>query len=73
MEDKKEELETTTKLYMELWWQNYKVCQFMQSYGLKTNKKLCSDQTGNNNNWFDWIKDLKHICIHIAHIYISFA
>ena len=72
MEDKKEELETTTKLYMELWWQNYKVCQFMQSYGLKTNKKLCSDQTGKNNNWFDWIKDLEHICIHIAHIYISF-
>ena len=73
MEDKKEELETTTKLYMELRWQNSKVDQFMQSYGLKTNKKLCSDQTGKNNNRFDWIKDLKHICIHIAHTYINFA
>ena len=53
MKDKKEELETTTKLYMELRWQNSKVDQFMQSYGLKTNKKLYSDQTGKNNNRFD--------------------
>ena len=53
MEDKKEELETTTKLYIWNYRQNSKVGQFMQSYGLKTNKKLYSDQTGKNNNRFD--------------------
>jgi len=56
MEDKKEELETTKSYiwnYPSLGWQNSKVGQFMQSYGLKTNKKLYSDQTGKNNNRFD--------------------
>ena len=39
--------------YPSLGWQNSKVGQFIQSYGLKTNKKLYSDQTGKNNNRFD--------------------